>query len=73
MLSLDMCKAFCLLEDTNQFTICKTAVLALCTLQLHPPLPAFRVTEAPAFTYTGVDYAGPLYIKSPQGSRESKV
>ncbi len=38
-----------------------------------PPLPAFRVTEAPAFTYTGVDYAGPLYIKSPQGPRESKV
>ncbi len=38
-----------------------------------PPLPAFRVMEAPAFTYTGVDYAGPLYIKSPQDSRESKV
>ena len=29
-----------------------------------PPLPAFRVTEAPAFTYTGVDYVGPLFIKS---------
>ena len=28
-----------------------------------PPLPAFRVTEKPAFTYTGLDYAGPIYIK----------
>ena len=28
-----------------------------------PPLPAFRVTEEPAFTYTGLDYAGPIYIK----------
>ena len=38
-----------------------------------PPLPAFRVKEAPAFTYTGVDYAGPLLIKSINGSGESKV
>ena len=29
-----------------------------------PPLPTFRVTEEPAFTYTGLDYAGPIYIKS---------
>ena len=27
-----------------------------------PPLPAFTVTEAPAFSYVGVDFAGPLYI-----------
>ena len=38
-----------------------------------PPLLAFRVTEAPAFTYTGVDYAGPLFIKSVNSSGESKV
>ena len=38
-----------------------------------PPLPAFRVKEAPAFTHTGVDYAGPLFIKSDNASRESKV
>ena len=37
------------------------------------PLPAFRVREAPAFTYTGVDYAGPLFIKSVNSSGESKV
>lgn len=38
-----------------------------------PPLPAFRVKEAPAFTHTGVDYAGPLYIRGHKTSRESKV
>lgn len=37
-----------------------------------PPLPAFRVQEAPPFTNTGVDFAGPLYIKSPGGG-QSKV
>ena len=28
-----------------------------------PPLPRFRVKEGHAFTYTGVDFAGPLVIK----------
>lgn len=28
-----------------------------------PPLPDFRVAEAPPFTFTGVDFAGPLYVK----------
>lgn len=29
-----------------------------------PPLPEFRVKEEPPFTFTGVDFAGPLYIRS---------
>lgn len=29
-----------------------------------PPLPKFRLEEAPPFTHTGVDFAGPLYIKT---------
>lgn len=39
-----------------------------------PSLPDFRVTEAPAFTNVGVDFAGPLYIKqSKDGPEASKV
>lgn len=29
-----------------------------------PPLPTFRVKEAPPFSFTGVDFAGPLYVRS---------
>ena len=29
-----------------------------------PPLPSCRVKEAPPFTYIGLDYVGPLYVKS---------
>lgn len=28
-----------------------------------PPLPKFRLMEDPPFSYTGMDFAGPLYIK----------
>ena len=37
-----------------------------------PPLPPFRVEEAPPFTHTGVDFAGPLYVRGEDGS-SSKV
>ena len=29
-----------------------------------PPLLTFRVEEAPQFSFTGVDFAGPLYVRS---------
>ena len=38
-----------------------------------PPLPEFRVKEDPLFTYTGVDFAGPLYIKASRATASSKV
>ena len=39
---------------------------------LPPPLPTFRVSEDPPFSSTGVDFAGPLYIRQ-TGSTASKV
>ena len=36
---------------------------------LPPALPAFRVQEQPPFTFTGVDYAGPLYTRSKEASK----
>ena len=30
---------------------------------IAPPLPSFRVVESHPFTHTGVDFAGPLYVK----------
>jgi len=38
-----------------------------------PPLPEFRVTESPPFAYSGMDFAGPLYLKQADGSESSKV
>lgn len=38
-----------------------------------PPLPDFRVKTAPAFTFTGLDYAGPLYVKEAKRKTEKKV
>lgn len=31
-----------------------------------PPLLSFRVQEAPPFWHTGVDFAGPLYVRQPR-------
>ena len=35
-----------------------------------PPLPEFRVKECPPFAYTGVDFAGPLYVKTYTGPQQ---
>ena len=35
-----------------------------------PPLPPLRVEEAPPFAHTGVDFAGPLYVKSNHSSEK---
>ena len=35
---------------------------------LPPPLPTFRVEESPPFAHTGVDFAGPLYVKKVDGT-----
>ena len=38
-----------------------------------PPLPLFRVKEEPPFSYTGVDFAGPLYIQSFEVTKSNKA
>ena len=35
-----------------------------------PPLPFFRVKEAKPFSYTGVDFAGPLYVRVTSAARK---
>ena len=37
------------------------------------PLPEYHVKEAPQFACSGVDFAGPFYIKEPEGFGNSKV
>ena len=36
-----------------------------------PPLPRKRVTKAIPFSYTGVDYFGPLFTKSKPGPQKN--
>lgn len=38
-----------------------------------PPLPNFRVSEARPFAHTGVDFAGPLYVRETVSSIRRKV
>ena len=54
-------------------TICKRYEGLHYQVPPPPPLPKFRVSEQPPFTYTGVDFAGPLYIRYPGSSETSKV
>ena len=56
----------------SQFVICKRFEGKPYRAPLHPPLPAFRVEESPPFAHTGVDFAGPLYVKKSDGTT-SKV
>ena len=38
-----------------------------------PPLPSFRLRQSPPFTHTGVDFAGPLLVKSTIGTGSGKA
>ena len=37
------------------------------------PLPQFRVEENPAFTNTGIDFAGPLFVRSGENEEQSNM
>ena len=40
--------------------------------QSSPDLPDMRVADAPPFTYTGVDFAEPLYVTSPRDPQSNE-
>ena len=48
----------------HQCFICRRLEGQPYSLPLPPLLPEFRAKELPPFSYTGVDFAGPLYIKT---------
>ena len=57
----------------RQCVICRKAEGRHYNVPDPPPLPAYRVTEKPPFTFIGVDFAGPLYIRRGIETSESKV
>ena len=48
---------------TSRSTVCRRYEGRGFKVPTQPDLPEFRLSQKPAFTYVGVDYAGPLYIK----------
>ena len=42
-------------------------------VQPTAPLPQFRVEENPAFTNTGIDFAGPLFVRSGENEEQSNM
>ncbi|XP_061176063.1 uncharacterized protein LOC133185014 [Saccostrea echinata] len=51
-------------------TVCKRFEGGPYKMPLMPPLPKKRVSESAPFTYTGVDYFGPIFIKTETGSKK---
>lgn len=51
--------------------LCRRFEGAAC--QAPPSLPTFRVKEEPPFSYTGVDFAGPFYVRMTGLSKSNKV
>ncbi len=57
----------------HQCVTCRKFEGKPCPAPPPPPLPRFRVEEEPPFTNTGVDFAGPMYVKSSEPGRSKKV
>ena len=57
----------------RECVICKRYEGQLCLGPPSPLLPDFRVTQEPPLTHTGVDFAGPLHIKTATADTYDKV
>ena len=57
----------------HKCTVCKRYEGAPLNGPPPPPLPEFRVKDDPAFSYTGVDFAGPLVVRGGVSNASSKV
>ena len=57
----------------RQCQICRRHEGRPCSAPPAPPLPPFRVEEAPPFSFTGVDFAGPVYVRSDSDNTPRKV
>ncbi len=54
----------------HQCVVCRRHVGRPYSTPLPPPLSASRVQEAPPFSFTGVDFAGPLFTKCDAGTQK---
>ena len=53
--------------------LCRRFEGAPCKGPPPPPLPVFRLKEEPAFSYSGVDFAGPLIVRAEGAMQSQKV
>ncbi|XP_053386648.1 uncharacterized protein LOC128550835 [Mercenaria mercenaria] len=59
--------------QNSQCRICRRYEGGPYKLPVMPPHPKSRVPETPPFTHTGLDYFGPLYVKSADGKTKVLV
>ena len=57
----------------NECTICRRLQGKPYSPPTAPSLPSFRITKEQPFTFTGVDFAGPLYVKGNSEMRKTYV
>ena len=57
----------------HRCVICRRFEGRPCLGPAPPLLPKFRVAEEPPFTFTGVDFAGPLFVKTGKALSNNKV
>ena len=73
----EVCSSYWIMKGRSVVKIIVPSAVSLrvniVSLPTPPPLPKFRVREEFPFTYTGVDFAGPFYVKTSGTTSGSKV